>query len=327
MFLAWTTTPWTLPANVALAVNKELDYVRAKQNGEVYVVAKNLADKVFTDAYEVLSTHKGAEFVGTEYEPPYSYVRVEKGHVIVDAEYVSDTSGTGIVHTAPAHGEDDYRTTRQHGLDFVNVINLAGRYTEQITDFAGRFVKECDVDIVKDLAHRGLLFSKERYEHSYPFCWRCKSPLLYYAMESWFIQTTAIKDQLIANNSKVEWYPGHLREGRFGNFLEELVDWNISRNRYWGTPLNIWLCHDCGSEYAPGSIAELRAKAAVSIDESLELHKPYVDEVKLRCTCGSVMERTPKSSTSGLTAVRCLLPSTIIRLATTSSSRSNTLPT
>ncbi|MGM0712070.1 isoleucine--tRNA ligase [Brevibacillus parabrevis] len=294
VFLAWTTTPWTLPANVALAVNKELDYVRVKQNGEVYVVAKNLADKVFTDAYEVLSTHKGAEFVGTEYEPPYSYVRVEKGHVIVDAEYVSDTSGTGIVHTAPAHGEDDYRTTRQHGLDFVNVVNLAGRYTEQITDFAGRFVKECDVDIVKDLAHRGLLFSKERYEHSYPFCWRCKSPLLYYAMESWFIQTTAIKDQLIANNGKVEWYPGHLREGRFGNFLEELVDWNISRNRYWGTPLNIWLCHDCGSEYAPGSIAELRAKAAVPIDKSLELHKPYVDEVKLRCTCGSVMERTPE---------------------------------
>ncbi|MGG4444315.1 isoleucine--tRNA ligase [Brevibacillus fortis] len=294
IFLAWTTTPWTLPANVALAVNKELDYVRVKHKDEVYVVAKNLAEKVFKEDYEILSTHKGAEFVGTPYEPPFGYITVNHGHVVVDADYVSDTSGTGIVHTAPAHGEDDYRTTRQHGLDFVNVVNLAGRYTDLIADFAGRFVKDCDVDIVKDLSHRGLLFSKERYEHSYPFCWRCKSPLLYYAMESWFIKTTAIKDQLIENNSKIDWYPGHLREGRFGKFLEELVDWNISRNRYWGTPLNIWLCQDCGSEYAPGSVKDLREKSVAPIDESLELHKPFVDDVKLRCSCGGTMERTPE---------------------------------
>ncbi|TXK85680.1 isoleucine--tRNA ligase [Paenibacillus sp. N3.4] len=294
IFLAWTTTPWTLPANIALAVNKDLDYVKVKQNGDVYIVAQNLAEKVFKEDYEIVSVHKGSEFVGTSYEPPFGYISANKGHLVVDADYVMDTSGTGIVHIAPAHGEDDYRTSRQHELDFVNVVNLAGRYNEQITDFAGRFVKDCDIDIVKYLAERGLLFSKERYEHSYPFCWRCKSPLLYYAMESWFIKTTAIKEQLIENNSKIDWYPAHLREGRFGKFLEELVDWNISRNRYWGTPLNVWLCGDCGSEYAPGSHQDLRGKSIDPIDENLELHKPYVDGVKLRCSCGGVMHRTPE---------------------------------
>ncbi|WP_442603168.1 isoleucine--tRNA ligase [Paenibacillus sp. KN14-4R] len=292
IFLAWTTTPWTLPANIALAVNKEINYLRVKHNDEVYVIAKNLVEKVLKQDYEILSTHKGSEFIGTPYEPPFGYIKVNKGHFVVDADYVSDTSGTGIVHIAPAHGEDDYRTTRQHELDFVNVVNQAGCYTDQITDYAGRFVKDCDLDIVKQLSHLKLLFAKERYEHSYPFCWRCKSPLLYYAMESWFIQTTAIKDQLIENNSKIDWYPGHLREGRFGKFLEELVDWNISRNRYWGTPLNIWLCQDCGCEYAPGSMKDLREKSVEPLDENLELHKPYVDDVKLRCSCGGTMERT-----------------------------------
>jgi isoleucyl-tRNA synthetase len=291
-FLAWTTTPWTLPANVALAVNKDIDYAKVKYNGEVYVAAVNLLEKVMKSDYEILSVHKGSEFVGMAYEPPFHYLSLTKGHIVVDADYVSDTSGTGIVHTAPAHGEDDYKTTRQHGLDFVNVVNLAGQYTDQVADFAGRFVKDCDVDIVKYLSERGLLFSKERYEHSYPFCWRCKSPLLYYAMESWFIRTTAVKDQLIENNSKIDWYPSHIREGRFGKFLEELVDWNISRNRYWGTPLNVWICQDCGQEHAPGSHKELQERSITPIDSSLELHKPYVDEVKLRCSCGGVMERT-----------------------------------
>jgi isoleucyl-tRNA synthetase len=294
IFVAWTTTPWTLPANVALAVNKDMEYVKAKQNGEVYVLAKNLVEKVLKEDFEILSTHKGLEFVGTAYEPPFDYVSVNQGHIVVDADYVSDTSGTGIVHIAPAHGEDDYRTSRQHGLDFVNVVNQAGRYTDQVDEFAGRFVKDCDVDIVKSLTKRNLLFSKERYEHSYPFCWRCKSPLLYYAMESWFIKTTAVKEQLIENNRKVDWYPSHLQDGRFGKFLEELVDWNISRNRYWGTPLNIWLCHDCGAEYAPGSLKDLRQKSVGPIDATLELHKPYVDDVKLRCSCGGTMERTPE---------------------------------
>lgn len=294
IFLAWTTTPWTLPANVALAVNRKLAYAKVRQKGQVYVVAANLVEKVMKTDYEVLSVHNGAEFAGMAYEPPFGYLSLQKGHVVVDADYVSDSSGTGIVHTAPAHGEDDYRTVRQHGLDYVNVVNPAGRYTIEVREFAGRFVKDCDVDIVKYLAERGLLFAKERYEHSYPFCWRCKSPLLYYAMESWFIRTTAVKDQLIANNSQVAWYPGHIREGRFGRFLEELVDWNISRNRYWGTPLNVWVCPDCGGEYAPGSHRAMRERSVQTIGEELELHKPYVDEVKLRCSCGGVMERTPE---------------------------------
>ncbi len=294
-FLAWTTTPWTLPANVGLAVHAELDYVKVKQGDGVYIVAKNLVEKVVEGDYEILSTHKGSEFVGMTYESPFSFVPLEKGHIVIDADFVSDTSGTGIVHISPAHGEDDYRVARLAGLSMLTVVDLSGKYTEEVTPFAGRFVKDCDVDIVKDLAARDLLYSKEKFEHSYPFCWRCKTPLLYYAMESWFIKTTAIKDQLIANNNSVEWYPGHVKEGRFGKFLEDLVDWNISRNRYWGTPLNVWVCQDCNEEYAPGSIAELRNRAVGTVDEHIELHKPYVDEVQLSCSsCSGTMVRTPE---------------------------------
>ncbi|HEY0828264.1 MAG TPA: isoleucine--tRNA ligase, partial [Bacilli bacterium] len=295
-FLAWTTTPWTLPANVALAVNKDIDYAKVKQEGTVYILAENLVEQVCKDNYEILSVHKGAEFVGAFYEPVFPGVAMnvaDHNYRVVEADYVSDSSGTGIVHIAPAHGEDDYRTARQHGLDMLTVVSGAGRYTAEVHALAGRFVKDCDIDIVKYLSESQLLYSKERYEHSYPFCWRCKSPLLYYAMESWFIQTTAVKDQLIVNNNQIEWYPGHIREGRFGKFLEELVDWNISRNRYWGTPLNVWICHDCGAEYAPHSHADLRSRSAGAISADLELHKPYVDAVKLQCSlCPGIMERT-----------------------------------
>lgn len=292
--LAWTTTPWTLPAHVALAVNPDMEYARVKQEDGVYIVAKNLVEKVMKGDYSVESTLKGSELVGKTYASPFSYIQAEKVNVIVGASFVTDASGTGIVHMAPAHGEDDYRTCRENGISFVSVVDGQGRYTETVTDFAGRFVKDCDLDIVKALSEKGLLYSKEKYEHSYPFCWRCKSPLLYYAMDSWFIATTAVKDQLIANNNSVTWYPGHVREGRFGKFLEELVDWNISRNRYWGTPLNVWVCKDCGGQFAPHSIAELRAKAVGEVGEDLELHKPYVDEVRVNCPhCeGGVMERT-----------------------------------
>lgn len=293
--LAWTTTPWTLPANVALAVNRDLEYSRVNQGGQVYIVASNLVESVLKGDYEVLTTMKGAELVGLSYEPPFKYAAVEHGHVVIEGDFVSDTSGTGIVHIAPAHGEDDYKAARQNNIGMLQVVDSSGRYTDVVTDLAGRFVKDCDVDIVKLLAEKKILFTKEKYEHSYPFCWRCKSPLLYYATESWFIQTTAVKDQLIANNNSVDWYPGHLREGRFGKFLEDLIDWNISRNRYWGTPLNVWVCDDCNKEYAPGSYKDLQERAIGAIGDELELHKPYIDDVKLTCPhCSGTMTRTPE---------------------------------
>ncbi|MCS7459435.1 isoleucine--tRNA ligase [Paenibacillus doosanensis] len=294
VILAWTTTPWTLPANVALAVNERITYAKVRQQGEVYIVADNLLESVMKGEYEKLGTLQGSELVGLRYIPPFRYVEVPHAHVVIEGDFVTDNSGTGIVHIAPAHGEDDYKAAMKHGISMLSVVNAAGRYIDEVTDLAGKFVKDCDVDIVKLLAERGLLYDKERMEHSYPFCWRCKSPLLYYATESWFIRTTAVKEQLIANNRQVDWYPEHIREGRFGNFLEELVDWNISRNRYWGTPLNVWQCPDCGGQHVPGSIRDLREHSVNELPAELDLHKPYVDEIKLKCPhCErGVMERT-----------------------------------
>ncbi|UOQ44490.1 isoleucine--tRNA ligase [Halobacillus salinarum] len=293
-FLGWTTTPWTLPANVTLAVHSDLTYVKAKQGDEIYIVAEALAEKVLGEEYEVVTRHKGSELAGTRYQAPFPFVKPERGHFVVEADFVNAESGTGVVHIAPAYGEDDYELVKKYDLSFFNVVDGQGRYTEDIPPFAGKFVKDCDVDIVKYLANEGLLFHKEKYEHSYPHCWRCDSPLLYYAIESWFIKTTELKDQFLKNNQKVEWYPDHIKEGRFGNFLENMVDWNIGRNRFWGTPLNIWMCDSCDHQYAPNSQADLQEKATSDIGE-VELHKPYVDRVELKCEkCGGTMRRVPE---------------------------------
>ncbi|WP_430482450.1 isoleucine--tRNA ligase [Rossellomorea marisflavi] len=292
--LGWTTTPWTLPANIALAVNPELTYVKVKSDGDTYIVAESLKDKHFSEEAPIVSSFKGSELEGTAYVPPFPFVSPEKGHIVVSGDFVTADSGTGIVHIAPAYGEDDYQLVKDHGLSFVNVVDGQGKYTDAVPPFQGRFVKDCDVDIVKYLAAEGLLFHKEKYEHSYPHCWRCDSPLLYYAIESWFIRTTALKDQFIQNNEQVEWYPEHIKEGRFGHFLENMVDWNIGRNRYWGTPLPVWICESCSHQYAPSSIEDLRNRSVEEID-SVELHKPFVDHIHLTCDqCEGSMTRVPE---------------------------------
>ncbi|MEG0470982.1 MAG: isoleucine--tRNA ligase [Solibacillus sp.] len=294
-FLGWTTTPWTLPANVALAMNPTLTYVRAKKEGIIYILAKSLVAKVMGEDVEILSEHLGSDFEGVTYQSPFNYVTVEKGHNVVVADFVTEQSGTGIVHIAPAFGEDDYKTVQQNELSFVNIVDLKGCYIEDVTDLAGRFVKDCDVDIIKMLAESDLLFFKEKYEHSYPHCWRCDSPLLYYATDSWFIKMSALKDKMIENNQQVTWYPEHIKDGRFGNFLDNLLDWNISRNRYWGTPLNVWICSDCQHEEAPNSIEALKELAKGNALEKIELHKPYIDNVLCSCPqCGGNMNRTPE---------------------------------
>ncbi|MCM3443676.1 isoleucine--tRNA ligase [Metabacillus halosaccharovorans] len=292
-FLGWTTTPWTLPSNVALAVNAKLDYVKVRQGKEILVVAKNLVESVLNDGFEIISEHKGSEFVGLTYQPPFNFLSLNRGYEVISADFVTPDTGTGIVHLAPAHGEDDYNAIKDNGLDFVTVVDQAGCYTDEITPLKGEFAKDCDVKIIKMLADQNLLFSKAKYEHSYPYCWRCDSPLIYYAMEGWFIKTTEIKETIIKNNQSVQWYPNHMKDGRFGKFLESMVDWNIGRNRYWGTPLNVWVCNSCENQYAPQSIEDLKERAKSIVSEEIELHKPYVDGVILECpSCSGDMVRT-----------------------------------
>ncbi|MFS0749269.1 isoleucine--tRNA ligase [Oceanobacillus sp. 1P07AA] len=290
--LGWTTTPWTLPGNVALAVHPELTYVKVKQGDEIYYVAKSLANSVLGEEYEVIEEVAGEGLIGIHYEAPFNFISLDDGHYVIGADFVTDTSGTGIVHLNPAHGEDDYNAIQAKGMDFVNVVDSKGRYKDVIAPLAGQFVKDSDVDIIKMLAKDNTLYEKQKYEHSYPHCWRCDTPLLYYAMEGWFIKTTAVKEKMQENNQGVEWFPHHMRDGRFGNFLDNLVDWNIGRNRYWGTPLNVWVCDDCGKQKSPHSIKELRDFADNDVPEDIELHKPYVDKITFDCECGGKMHRT-----------------------------------
>ncbi|MBE6712031.1 MAG: isoleucine--tRNA ligase [Ruminococcaceae bacterium] len=304
-FLAWTTTPWTLPSNVALCVNPEEDYVKVKAvDGKVYYLAAKLAESILAplaesgNAFEVLETYQGTELEGKAYEPLYAIAgelaekQNKKGHYIVCDTYVTMTDGTGIVHIAPAFGEDDAKVGRKYDLPFVQLVDAKGCLTDN-TPFAGMFVKDADPEVLKDLSSRGLLFDAPKFEHDYPFCWRCDTPLIYYARESWFIRMTDVRENLIRNNNTINWIPESIGKGRFGDWLENVQDWGISRNRYWGTPLNIWEC-ECGHRHAIGSIAELK-EMSKNCPDDIELHRPYIDAVTITCPeCGKEMKRVPE---------------------------------
>ena len=294
--LAWTTTPWTLPSNVALCVNANEDYTEFKFGEETYIMADALIESVFSAddvaKIEKVRSFKGADLVGTEYQPlfPLKNLPKEKAWYVVADDYVTLTDGTGIVHIAPAFGEDDARVGRTNNLPFVQLVDAQGKLTEE-TPWHGTFVKDADPMIIDDLRSRGLLLKKALYEHDYPFCWRCDTPLLYYARPTWFIRMTAVRDNLLASNRSVNWMPDNIKEGRMGNFLENVVDWGLSRERYWGTPLPIWLCED-GHMHVIGSKQELLDMAIGEVDLP-ELHRPYIDKVVIKCPhCGKPMHRT-----------------------------------
>jgi len=292
-FLAWTTTPWTLPSNVALCVNPDEEYSKVKQGDYTYILASALVETVLKDDYTVLETYKGKELEGIEYEPLWGGLNVKgKAWFVVCDSYVTLTDGTGIVHIAPAFGEDDSRIGRNYNLPFVQLVDAQGNLTKE-TKWEGVFVKDADKLVLKDLEENGKLFDAPVFEHSYPHCWRCNTPLIYYARESWYIKMTAVKEDIIRNNNTINWIPESIGKGRFGDWLENIQDWAVSRNRYWGTPLNVWIC-ECGHMHSIGSIEELKSMSK-NCPEDIELHRPYIDAVTITCPeCGKEMRRTPE---------------------------------
>ena len=309
-FLAWTTTPWTLPSNLALCVNPDESYCKVKAaDGYTYYMAEALLDKVLgklgdeeagVKAYEILETYKGKDLEYREYEPLFACAgeaaakQHKKAHFVTADGYVTMSDGTGIVHIAPAFGEDDGRVGRNYGLPFVQFVDGTGSMTAE-TPYAGLFVKDADKPILEDLEKEGKLYEAPKFEHEYPHCWRCDTPLIYYARESWFIKMTAVKEDLIANNNTINWIPESIGKGRFGDWLENVQDWGISRNRYWGTPLNIWQCDDCGHMHSIGSRQELFEMSGNEAAKTVELHRPYIDEITITCPhCGKPMHRVPE---------------------------------
>jgi isoleucyl-tRNA synthetase len=292
-FLAWTTTPWTLPSNVALCVNPQEEYVKVKVGDVYYILAKALVESNIQDEYEIVEEYVGKDLEYKEYTALYPSSKLnKKAYYITCDDYVTLTDGTGIVHIAPAFGEDDSNVGRKYDLPFLQLVDGKGEMTED-TLWPGMFCKDADKEILKDLDSRGLLFNAPKFEHSYPFCWRCDTPLIYYARDTWFIKMTAVKDDLIRNNKTINWIPKSIGEGRFGSWLENVQDWGLSRNRYWGTPLNIWEC-ECGERHVVGSIEELKSMSDNCPDD-IELHRPYIDAVTIKCPkCGKEMHRVPE---------------------------------